>query len=358
MGVAGVQATWDRLGREDPLWAIMPYPTDKSADWDLDEFMATGVDDVDHVLRVAAEQSMSLGKRVLDFGCGVGRLSNALAEHADLVVGVDIASSMIEFAQRVVRHPDRVSYTHYDGHRLPFPDDSFDSAVSLVVLQHTPPAAQLTILLELNRVIRSGGALVLQAPSAPNPPRPVPRQACRADIAVLDAPATLPPAGVGLVRARVTNRGGSTWPVGHGIKLGNHWFEGTSMVVRDDGRRELPHPVSPGGSVDLEVTVTAPDAPGEYTIVLDVVQELIAWWTELGNKSTSHSVTVSADAPPQRAALPADDGARGVEMHAIPTPLVQAVFSHCGGEVLSVTEDHLTDGAWFSHTFVIRIGGG
>src|SRR5690606_24663779 len=47
VGVERNRATWERLGNDDPLWAIMPYPAEKSADWDLDEFMATGVADID-----------------------------------------------------------------------------------------------------------------------------------------------------------------------------------------------------------------------------------------------------------------------------------------------------------------------
>ena len=48
--------------------------------------------------------------QALDFGCGVGRLTQALAEHFERVAGVDIAASMIARARQENRHGDRVRY--------------------------------------------------------------------------------------------------------------------------------------------------------------------------------------------------------------------------------------------------------
>lgn len=45
-------------------------------------------------------------KHALDFGCGVGRLTQALAAHFDEVTGVDISPSMIKLAKKYSRHGD------------------------------------------------------------------------------------------------------------------------------------------------------------------------------------------------------------------------------------------------------------
>ena len=75
----------------------------------------------------------------LDFGCGLGRLTQALATHFASVTGVDIAGSMVEGAQARNVFPDRVSYVVNTAATLPFDDASFDFVYSVLVLQHVPP---------------------------------------------------------------------------------------------------------------------------------------------------------------------------------------------------------------------------
>lgn len=346
---------WERLGQDDPLWAIMPYPAEKSADWDVAEFMATGVADVAWVGRLLAAQSLEIGRRVLDFGCGVGRLTNALAELAPAseVTGVDIASSMVRRARELNRHPDRVRFEPYDGHRLPFADGSVDTAVSLVVVQHAPPAAQLQYLLELNRVVADGGAVVVQVVTEPRLPEPVPAAACRPSFEVLAAPRSLRPGGAATVGVRLRNDGEQLWPAGRRLRLGNHWLADGAMVVRDDGRTELPADLAPGESVELQLAVRAPLQPGRYQLELDVVQELVAWWSDLGGQTVRVDVDVSGEPAP---ATETDDPTRGVQMHATPDAVLRAVFTHCGSTVLSATADHFSDGHWDSITYVVRVG--
>lgn len=361
MGVDALRSTWERLGRDDPLWAIMPYPAEKSADWDLAEFMATGVADIAIVQRLLDEQGLRLHGRVLDFGCGVGRLSNAIAEQdgVQAVVGVDIASSMVDQARQHNRHPERVEFQPYDGGVLPFDDGSFDAAVSLVVVQHAPPPAQLRYLLELNRVVTPGGLLVLQSVTARRLPPRMPDTAYRARCELLAAPASLRPGGSAGVDVRLTNDGSHPWPVDCGLRLGNHWYADGRMTVRDDGRTPLPAELAPGASVDLRLTVTAPREPGRYLLELDMVHELVTWWADAGSPTVHVVVDVDVDDAAGAAVEPGGDAAdetRGVEMHAIPDDLLRGVLGHCGSTILSRSEDHYSDGHWDSYTYVVRVG--
>lgn len=357
MGVERNRSTWERLGQDDPLWAIMPYPADKSADWDVAEFMATGVSDIEIVGKLLAERSLALHGRVLDFGCGVGRLSNAIVEQPGVtsVVGVDIAASMVEKARRHSRHPERIEFRHYDGGVLPFDDGGFDAAVSLVVVQHAPRSAQLRYLLELNRVVADGGVLVLQVVTEPRLPPALPQSACRAGFEVLSAPGSLRPGESARVGVRLRNDGDGRWPAGVQLRLANHWHSAGSMAVRDDGRTDLPADVEPGESVDLALAVTAPRESGSYQLELDVVQELVAWWSDLGGPTKRVDVDVAGPAVPAPDERP-EDVTRGVEMHAIPDGLLRGIFGHCGSTVLSRTEDHYSDGHWDSYTYVIQVG--
>ncbi len=371
MALDRLKSTWEDLGRVDPLWAVLTDPDRRHGGWAVDEFLATGAEPVDEVLRLLDEEGLSLGERVLDFGCGAGRLSNALAAHAKDVVGIDIAQSMIDKANAINQHPDRVSFVAYDGHRMPFDDESFDGVVSLISIQHSPPVVQLACLVELQRVVRPGGVLVFQIPTRPGKPPELPTEAMRARIELVTVPN---PVGVGQpapVRALVTNVSDHVWPAGRLIRLGNHWYADGMPARWNDGRTDLTHDLAPGASVELELPVVAPDEPGEYELELDVVQEAVTWWAEVGSEPVRTRVTVRRDAVadipvpaapkeieinPQPAARGRDDG--GMEMFGMDVNLVRLLFTHCGSEIVNIVPDSVAGSEWESFTYVIRRGEG
>ena len=170
MNLRRLRRYWDALGKSDPFWAILTVPEKKGNRWDLDEFLSTGRGEIDDVL--ADLRSLGLepkSGRALDFGCGVGRLTQALADRFDEAWGVDIAPSMIELANRYSRDPERCRYflnTRPDL-RL-FEDESFDFVYSNITLQHVEPRYQGPYLAEFLRVLVPGGLLVFQLPSTPS----------------------------------------------------------------------------------------------------------------------------------------------------------------------------------------------
>jgi SAM-dependent methyltransferase len=367
MAVDRLKSTWEDLGRTDPLWAVLTDPGRRHGGWQVDEFLATGAAPVAQVRARVDEAGLSLGDRVLDFGCGAGRLSNALATHAKEVVGVDIAQSMIDEANRINQFPDRVSYVAYDGHRLPFDDESFDAAVSLISIQHSPPAVQLACLVELQRVVRPGGVLVLQIPSRPSRPAELPAEAMRAGIELLSVPTPVGAGQTAPVRARVTNVSDRTWPAGQLIRLGNHWHRDGETARWNDGRADLPHELAPGSSVELELPVVAPDVPGTHELELDVVQEAVTWWAAAGSTPVRTPVEVVADevadmpslAPaqevaPQAAPRGRNDG--GMEMFGMDPRLVRLAFAHCGSDLVHTVADGMAGAEWESFTYVVRRG--
>jgi SAM-dependent methyltransferase len=381
-----LRSTWESLGRNDPLWAVLSDPARRNGKWDLQEFLETGREHGAVIRRMVEGAGLSLGERVLDFGCGVGRLSNALAEPGPSVVGVDIAASMIERARQIVRHPERISYVHYDGRSLPFPDDSFDSAVSLMVLQHARPVVQLGCLLELQRVVRPGGVLLLQIPSRQRQPEPLHPAAYRAGIELLDAPRTARKGQPITVRARVANRSEHVWPAGHRVNLGNHWLAEGGMLVRDDGRAALPAPMQPGEAVELALHATAPDVDGPAELELDLVQEFVTWWADVGGDTVRTTVSVRGDAEEPRAADPGARPATGsgartpgepeavrnpagarqaaepggdadgeMEMHGLHVDLVRSLFTHCGCRVVDAVPDTMAGDEWDSYTYLVQV---
>src|SRR5262249_48704694 len=119
---------WDRFGVVDPLWAILTDPARKGNRWDVGEFFATGRAEIaEVVVRARALGRPRQWTRGLDFGCGVGRLTQALAEHLEQMVGVDVAPSMIEAARRFNRHGARCQYEVNGAPSLErWPSEHFD----------------------------------------------------------------------------------------------------------------------------------------------------------------------------------------------------------------------------------------
>jgi SAM-dependent methyltransferase len=159
---------WTRLGAEDPLWAVMTLPGKRGGRWEVEEFLGTGRVDVAATMAWLARLGLpDRFRRVLDFGCGVGRLSLALASHADQVIGVDIAMPMLETARRLDR-AGRCTFLLNDAADLrQFPDGHFDLVYCALVLQHLPRQAIDGYLSEFIRVLEPGGLAVIQVPTRP-----------------------------------------------------------------------------------------------------------------------------------------------------------------------------------------------
>lgn len=175
MDLKELQQHWNRFGEEDPLWAILTDEQKKGGRWDPDEFFATGVADIDALMsRVGDTLAATQRLRALDFGCGAGRLTQALGRHFENVVGVDIAPSMIELARKHNRLGDRCTYVQNDGPGLPtFESGTFNLVYSILVLQHMRPNFARAYIREFGRLLAPGGVLVFQVPAATQlPPAP------------------------------------------------------------------------------------------------------------------------------------------------------------------------------------------
>jgi SAM-dependent methyltransferase len=157
---------WERFASKDPLWAVLSAPHKKGRRWAAEEFFLTGRHEVDAVLTAVRRVRPGLATgRALDFGCGVGRLTQGLADHFETVVGVDIAQSMLRTAEKHNRHGDRVRYVHNTRPDLSlFESGGFDFVLSLITLQHIAPAFSRAYIAEFVRLLSADGVAYFQVP--------------------------------------------------------------------------------------------------------------------------------------------------------------------------------------------------
>ena len=167
MNIKRLRQHWDRFGRSDPFWAVLTQPDKNGNRWELDEFLRTGEEDIAWVMNNIRSLGIDLpGSRALDFGCGVGRLTQALANRFEEVCGVDIAPSMIQLAKKYNRHGEKCRFYVNDRADLRlFDDASFDFIYTALTLQHMEPRYAEAYLKEFLRLLVPHGVLVFQIPS-------------------------------------------------------------------------------------------------------------------------------------------------------------------------------------------------
>ncbi|HSK44826.1 MAG TPA: class I SAM-dependent methyltransferase [Candidatus Binatia bacterium] len=162
-----LQRDWEGLAQTDPLWAICTDPQKRNSQWTQEEFFSTGRKEIAAVLAYAARVGLSIDKTSasLDFGCGVGRLTRALAEYFPECVGVDISSTMIHLARELNPNCPHCRFLLNEDARLKsLPDNYFGFIYTSLVLQHIAEPCSHEYIAELLRVLKPGGVLIFQVP--------------------------------------------------------------------------------------------------------------------------------------------------------------------------------------------------
>ncbi len=160
--VARMRERWRSFAREDAMY----YVATNREDWSAEDFLASGADFVADVLAWAGP---GLGRgRMVEIGCGAGRMIAHFAPHFERVEGVDIAAEMVE-AARAGGLPDNVHLAVTSGADLaPLPDGELDFVFSTQVFQHIPDSEVLAAYIaETARVLRPGARAMLHFDTRP-----------------------------------------------------------------------------------------------------------------------------------------------------------------------------------------------
>ena len=166
MSDARVERFWDDRAREDAFHFVdsrLPY-----RGGDDERFWNGGEEVVTQMLEVLGVE-VEPTDVVVDIGCGIGRLTRALAARASEVLALDVSGEMLTRARQLNGHLDNVRWLHGDGTTLaPVADSSVDACFSHVVFNHIPdPAITLGYVREMGRVLRPGGWSAFQVSNDP-----------------------------------------------------------------------------------------------------------------------------------------------------------------------------------------------
>lgn len=113
-------------------------------------------------LAAAALRQITLdleGRKVVEVGCGTGRNTMFLAEHAAELVGIDFSEAMLARAKARVNDP-RIRFVQHDVRTTwPLADASADVVVAMLILEHVEDLEK--VFVEVARVLTSGRQFLL-----------------------------------------------------------------------------------------------------------------------------------------------------------------------------------------------------
>lgn len=116
---------------------------------------------IEHWHRYLLARELVRGRDVLDVACGEGYGSALLSQTAKSVVGVDVSADTVKHARESYVSAN-LQYLEGDACQIPVPDNSVDAVVSFETLEHFTQQEQF--LLEIRRVLRPGGLLLISTP--------------------------------------------------------------------------------------------------------------------------------------------------------------------------------------------------
>ena len=166
--VSNTDLEWQKWGEQDPYFAVITEPRFRSASLTTEakqQFFDSGRRHVQYVLeccRQYLDPSTPI-RRVLDFGCGTGRLALPFARQFESVVGVDISPAMLREAQRNAEAAglNNITWAPSDD-TLSAVQGRFDLVHSFITLQHLEPARARALFLRLIDLVDEGGVAAIQ----------------------------------------------------------------------------------------------------------------------------------------------------------------------------------------------------
>jgi len=229
---------WRKWGSDDPFYGVATWAGRQRGGanpWTAEDFYALGQSDWADFCRRWVNYGVDFG-RVVEIGCGAGRLTKYMAAEFAYVIGVDVSDGMLGAARLHIPDP-KVEFRLGDGVTLPVETATVDGVFSTHVFQHFESFALARVnFSEAARILKPGGTMMVHLPVV-LPPLGLP-----GILLALAAKRKL-----GDLRAMVKRRRGVS--LMRGLQYPWQWLV-----------RELPA----FGLVDVELVVFATKSNGEY----------------------------------------------------------------------------------------------
>lgn len=164
--------TWEEKAKENPLYAIMSHQEFEDAQSEptaeqLGTFYGKGVFLWNAHFKNGFETvSHAPPLKVLEYGCGMGRILQMPAQAGARCFGIDISPTQLQLARKHMPHGGNTEFLALENAReIPLPDGSVDYAYSFAVLQHIQKTDNLFFAIsEIIRVTKPGGTINVQVP--------------------------------------------------------------------------------------------------------------------------------------------------------------------------------------------------
>jgi SAM-dependent methyltransferase len=166
--LGAIQQGWDQAANRDAMFNILTEHGKQDGGWTPEEFFEHGRQEIDEAMSRLEKLGVVHGtSKALDFGCGVGRLTQALAHHYEQVDGVDISPEMIRQA-RQYNHPRCTFHTNPHPDLRMYLDGTFDLVYTWIVLQHMPQHYQEVYVKDFIRILKPEGVAMFELPDGPD----------------------------------------------------------------------------------------------------------------------------------------------------------------------------------------------
>jgi SAM-dependent methyltransferase len=164
-----VRLTWESLGDERPFHSVLTeqqYLPDRIGETEA-QFWESGRAEAEQLAHYLGSIGFASSKdlTVIEYGCGVGRVTVPLAAIANEVIGYDISEPHLKLARQRALALGRTNIRLIALGDLPAAFEPCDAFYSKIVLQHNPPPIIGYLLRMLIRSLRRGGVGVFQVPT-------------------------------------------------------------------------------------------------------------------------------------------------------------------------------------------------
>jgi SAM-dependent methyltransferase len=166
---AEIKKAWTHLGKSNPHFSVLTNPSylPENLDKNIEEFWATGAQEVDRVIPVLERHGFgpTAGKIAVEYGCGVGRVTTALGKHFSRVHGYDISPEHLKLA---TQRAQAVGAANAEFHECSVETlgkvEKCDFYYSRIVFQHNPPPVIHLLIQNALKALNPGGIALFQIP--------------------------------------------------------------------------------------------------------------------------------------------------------------------------------------------------